>query len=141
MTSPHRSQFRRSVAAGIAVAALAAPVAQAAPIIEPGSGATGPATAAQLRTDAAQAGGAQASTPALTASALRTDAAQAGGATAPAVAPQPIVVEAPPVTTTVVDDGFDWGAAAIGAGVSGALILLAMASVAGVSRVRMRTVR
>jgi len=140
MTSPSRLQFRRSVAAGIAVAALAAPVAQAGPIIDPGSGTAG-AAAAQLRTDAAQAGGAQASPAAVTASSLRTDAAQAGGAEAPAVAPQPIVVEAPPVTTTIVDDGFDWGAAAIGAGVSGALILLAMGSVAGLSRVRMRTVR
>jgi hypothetical protein len=160
MTSPRRSQFHRSLAAGVAAAALAAPAAQAVPSLEPGSGYAGQVgtTAGELRTDAAQAGGAKApalaqsalrtdaaqsggaTAPALAQSALRTDAAQAGGAQAPAVAPEPITIEAPAVTT-IVDDGFNWGSAAIGAGAAGALILLGMASVAGASRVRMRTAR
>jgi hypothetical protein len=142
MTSPRRSQFHRSLAAGVVAVVLAAPAAQAGPILEPGAGDAGPVVApsGELRTDAAQAGGAQA--PAVEQSALRTDAAQAGGAQAPAVAPkpEPIGVEAP-VVTTIVDDGFDWGSAAIGAGAAGALMLLALGSVAGASRVRMRTAR
>jgi hypothetical protein len=141
MTSPRRSQFHRSLAAAVAAAALAAPAAQAAPVLEPGSGYAGEvggATAGELRTDAAQAGGATA--PVLAHLALRTDAAQAAGAQTPAVATEPIAIEAPAVTT-IVDDGFSWGSAAIGAGVAGALILLAMGSFAGASRVRMRTAR
>jgi hypothetical protein len=138
MTSPRRSQLHRSLAVGVAAAALAAPAAQAGPILEPGSGSAGQFGAAvgELRTDAAQAGGAKA--PAVASSAFRTDAAQAAGAEAPAVAPEPIAVEAPAITT-IVDGGFDWGSAAIGAGGGGALILLAMGGLAGVSRIRMRT--
>jgi hypothetical protein len=41
----------------------------------------------------------------------------------------------------VVDDGFDWGAAAIGAGGAGAIALAAIAAFAGSSRARPRTAR
>ena len=41
----------------------------------------------------------------------------------------------------VVDDGFDWGAAAIGAGGAGAIVLAALAAFAGSSRARPRTAR
>jgi hypothetical protein len=85
MTSHRSSQFRRSVAAGLAVAALAAPAAQAAPIRDPGTGDT-PGSAMLDVT--------------------------------------PIETEpAAPVTTTI-DEGFDWGSAAIGAGAAGALLAL-----------------
>jgi hypothetical protein len=67
----------RTLATAIAVVALAAPAAQAAPSIEPGSGVTG----------------------------------------------EPLAAEPPPITTTL-DEGFDWGSAAIGAGGAGALIAL-----------------
>jgi hypothetical protein len=85
MTSPRRSQLRRSIAAGLAVAALAVPAAQAAPIIEPGTGDT-PGSAA------------------LDVTPIETEPAE-------------------PVTITV-DEGFDWGSAAIGAGAAGALLAL-----------------
>ena len=84
MTSHRRSQFRRSLAAGLAVAALAAPAAQAGPIRDPGTGDT------------------------------------PGSAT---IDVTPIETDAAPVTTTI-DDGFDWGSAAIGAGAAGALLAL-----------------
>ena len=85
MTSHRRWKFRRTVAAGLAVAALAAPAAQAAPIRDPALGDTpGPA--------------------AIDVTAIETESA-------------------PPVTTTI-DEGFDWGSAAIGAGGAGALIAL-----------------
>jgi hypothetical protein len=41
----------------------------------------------------------------------------------------------------VVDDSFDWGAAAIGAGGAGAIALAALAAFAGSSRARPRTSR
>jgi hypothetical protein len=85
MTSHRSSHFRRSLAAGLAVAALAAPAAQAGPIIERGTGDT------------------------------------PGSATLDTT---PIETEpAAPVTTTI-DEGFDWGSAAIGAGAAGALLAL-----------------
>jgi hypothetical protein len=99
MTSHRRTQFSRSLAAGLAVAALAAPAAQAAPIIEPGSG----------------------------------DAPLSMGPDTRGLESDP----APAVTTTI-DEGFDWGSAAIGAGAAGAL--LALVSLGGykfVSRERM----
>ena len=67
----------RTIATCVAIAALAAPAAQAAPIIEPGSGS----------------------------------------------APEPVAADSPAVTTTI-DEGLDWGSAAIGAGGAGALIAL-----------------
>jgi hypothetical protein len=82
----------RTLAAAVVVAALAAPAAQAAPIIEPGSGAT----------------------------------------------PEP---SAPAMTTTI-DEGFDWGSAAIGAGGAGAVIaLVALGGFAYSSRGRMTAPR
>jgi hypothetical protein len=85
MTPHHRSQLQRSLAAGLAVAALAAPAAQAAPIRAPESGdaplSLGPDTRG-----------------------LESDPA--------------------PAITTTIDEGFDWGSAAIGAGGAGALIVL-----------------
>jgi hypothetical protein len=85
MTSHRRTHLHRSIAAGLAVAALAAPAAQAAPIRDPGSGDTpGPAAIDVSTLEPAQ---------------------------------------APSVTTTI-DQGFDWGSAAIGAGGAGALIVL-----------------
>ena len=85
MRSHRRSQLQRSLAAGLVAAALAAPAAQAAPILEPGSG----------------------------------DAPLSMG-------PDPRGLEADPspAVTTTIDDGFDWGSAAIGAGGAGALIVL-----------------
>jgi hypothetical protein len=85
MTSHRSSHFRRSLAAGLAVAALAAPAAQASPDRQPGSGDT-PGSAAIDVT---------------------------GIETEPAA----------PVVTTI-DEGFDWGSAAIGAGAAGALLAL-----------------
>jgi hypothetical protein len=85
MTSHRRSQFRRTLAAGLAVAALAAPAAQASPNREPGSGDTPGSAIIDV-------------TP------VETD-------------------QAPPVTTTI-EEGFDWGSAAIGAGAAGALLAL-----------------
>src|SRR5215218_7606738 len=82
MKSHRRSQLQRSFAAGLAVAALAAPAAQAAPTLEPGTGDT------PLSSEAV-----------------------------------PVAPDAPAVTTTI-DEGFDWGSAAIGAGGAGALIVL-----------------
>ena len=79
MRSHRRSQLHRSLAAGLAVAALAAPAAQAAPIREPGTG----------------------------------DAA---------LSTEPVAADSPAITT--IDEGFDWGSAAIGAGGAGALIVL-----------------
>jgi hypothetical protein len=75
MRSHRRSQLLRSLAAGLAVTALAAPAASARPMLDPGSGEAPP-----------------------------TDTA--------------------PVTVAV-DDGIDWGSAAIGAGGAGMLLLLA----------------
>ena len=94
MTANGRKKFTRTLAACTAAAALAAPVAQASPIIDPGSGYASPTS-------------------------------------------DPIVIEGPPVTTTI-DGGFDWGAAAIGAGGAGMLILLSLGGAAHVSRGRTR---
>jgi hypothetical protein len=95
MTSHRSSQLKRSLAAGLAAAALAAPAAQAGPMIEPGSG------------------------------------------EAPPLAP----ADAPAVTTTI-DEGFDWGSAAIGAGGAGALIVLvSLGGLTFASRDRIRTAR
>jgi hypothetical protein len=85
MPSHRRWKLRRSIAAGLAVAALAAPAAQASPDLQPGSGDTPGSAIIDV-------------TPVETGS----DA---------------------PVTVTV-DEGFDWGSAAIGAGVTGALLAL-----------------
>lgn len=51
---------------------------------------------------------------------------------ASSVKSEPIVVATPS------DDGFDWGAAAVGAGAVGGLTLLAAGSFAGAHRVRTR---
>jgi hypothetical protein len=80
MTSHRRSQLQRSLAAGFAVAALAAPAAQAVPTREPGTGDAG--------------------------------------------LPIEPVADDSPTITTMIDDGFDWGSAAIGAGTAGALLAL-----------------
>jgi hypothetical protein len=80
MTSHRRTQFSRSLAAGLAVAALATPAAQASPMLEPGTGDT-------------------------------------------ALSTEPAAADSPTITTTI-DEGFDWGSAAIGAGGAGALIVL-----------------
>lgn len=93
MTSHPRSQFHRSLAAGLAVAALAAPAAQAAPIREPGTGDT----------------------------ALSTEPA----------------ADSPAITTTI-DEGFDWGSAAIGAGGAAAVLLLSAAGASTLSSRRHR---
>jgi hypothetical protein len=85
MTKFRRSQLRRSLAAGLAVAALAAPTVQAYPMREPGTGDTPGSAIIDV-------------TPVETGS----DA---------------------PVTTTI-DNGFDWGSAAIGAGAAGAVLAL-----------------
>ena len=53
----------------------------------------------------------------------------------PAVKPAPIVAAAPS------DDGFDWGAAGVGAGAVGGLFLIAAGSFAGAYRVRTRVAR
>ena len=85
MTFHRRLQFRRTLAAGIAVAALAAPAAQAVPTREPGTGDTpGPAI----------------------------------------VDPNEVVEDRGRPVTTTIDEGFDWGSAAIGAGAAGALLAL-----------------
>jgi hypothetical protein len=85
MTSHRRSQFRRSLAAGLAVAALAAPATHASPMREPGSGEKpGPTT----------------------------------------IDVTPIETEPVAPITTTIDEGFDWGSAAIGAGAAGALLAL-----------------
>ncbi len=85
MKSHRRTHLQRSIAAGLAAAALAAPAAQAAPILEPGTQDT-PGSAA------------------IDVSGLESQ-------------------QAPPVTTTI-DQGFDWGSAAIGAGGAAALVVL-----------------
>ena len=106
MKSHRRSQLQRSLAAGLAVAALAAP-AQAAPILEPGSGDTPQSSGAELR----------------------------------GLEPEPVTADSPAVTTTI-DDGFDWGSAAIGAGGAGALIVLvSLGGLAYASRGRMPVAR
>jgi hypothetical protein len=97
MTSHRRSQLQRSLAAGLAAAALAAPAAQAGPIVEPGSGGVPPSMGPDTR-------------------GLEADPA--------------------PAVTTTIDEGFDWGSAAIGAGGAGMLILLALAGSAQVNRAR-----
>ena len=75
------------------------------------------------------------------AAALAAPAAQASPAleqgSDPGPATDPIVVEAPPVTPTI-DDGFDWGAAALGAGGAGMVLLLSLGGAAQVSRSRAR---
>lgn len=91
MTSHRRSQLQRSLAAGLAAAAIAAPAVQAAPIIEPGSG-SGP---------------------------------QSAGADVPAV-------------TTTIDEGFDWGSAAIGAGGAAAVLLVGAAGASALTPRRHR---
>jgi hypothetical protein len=85
MTSHRSSQLRRSLAAGLAVAALAAPAAQASPDRQPGSGDT-PGTAA--------------------------------------IDVTPIETQPGAPVVTTIDEGFDWGSAAIGAGAAGALLAL-----------------
>jgi hypothetical protein len=69
----------------------------------------------------------------------------AGALAAPAAVAQPIDngpspdagKTSPPVVRSI-DDGFDWGSAAIGAGAAGALIIVTAAGVAYVSRDRPR---
>ena len=53
----------------------------------------------------------------------------------PTVKPAPIVAAAPS------DDGFDWGAAGVGAGAVGGLFLISAGSFAGAYRVRTRLAR
>jgi hypothetical protein len=54
---------------------------------------------------------------------------------APTVKSEPIVLATPS------DDGFDWGAAGVGAGAVGGLALIAIGSFAGAYRVRTRVAR
>jgi hypothetical protein len=69
----------------------------------------------------------------------------AGALAAPAAVAQPIADPQPsepapsdtPVVRTI-DEGFDWGSAAIGAGGAGAAIVLSLGGLALVSRDRMR---
>jgi hypothetical protein len=99
MTSHRRWKFRRSVAAGLAVAALAVPAAQASPIRDPGAGDTpGPA----------------------------------------AIDVTPVETESAPAVTTLIDEGFDWGSAAIGAGGAAAVLLLGAAGASALSALRHR---
>lgn len=77
MPAHHRSFAKRSLGLAVAAAMLAAPVAHASPMLEPGSGDASPL-------------------------------------------PDP----RPPSVTTTIDQGFDWGSAAIGAGSAGALLVL-----------------
>ena len=90
--SPH---FARTIATGLAAAAIAAPAAQANPAREPGSGYAGPVQGTGERVDA-------------------------------------------PAVVTTIDEGFDLGSAAIGAGGAGMLILLSLGGTAHVSRARAR---
>jgi hypothetical protein len=85
MTSHRRSQVRRSLAAAVAIAALAAPAGHAAPIRDPGTGDT-PGSAL--------------------------------------IDPKEVVEDQGTPVTTTIDEGFDWGSAAIGAGAAGALLAL-----------------
>jgi hypothetical protein len=54
---------------------------------------------------------------------------------APSVKPEPVVAVAPS------NDGFDWGAAGVGAGAVGGLALVAAGSFAGAYRIRTRVAR
>ena len=54
---------------------------------------------------------------------------------APTATSEPIVVASP------TDDGFDWGAAGVGAGAVGGLALIAIGTFAGAYRVRTRVAR
>jgi hypothetical protein len=55
--------------------------------------------------------------------------------------PTPTPTPAPAVVTAPSDDGFDWGAAGVGAGAVGGLFLIAAGSCAGAYRVRTRVAR
>jgi len=52
-------------------------------------------------------------------------------------APETVPAESRPATT-IVDEGFDWGSAAIGAGGAGALIVLSLAGGSHVAGIRTR---
>src|SRR5260370_98308 len=54
----------------------------------------------------------------------------------PATPPAATVAPAPAVTQTIADDGFDWGAAAVGAGGAGAVLLLTAAGASAVGHRR-----
>jgi hypothetical protein len=95
MTSHRRSQVRRSLAAAVAIAALAAPAGHAAPIRDPGTGDT-PGSAL--------------------------------------IDPKEVVEDQGTPVTTTIDEGFDWGSAAIGAGGAAAALLLSAAGASAVSR-------
>jgi hypothetical protein len=74
------------------------------------------------------------------AAALAAPAAQASpniepGSGSAGPASNPIEFDEPTVTTTV-DEGFDWGSAAIGAGGASALLLLSLGGAAQVARAR-----
>jgi hypothetical protein len=105
--SVHHHRLARTVAGALAVTALAAPAAVARPAPEDAAVAH-PAPAAAVfdseRADAA---------PVIV---YRSDAS------------------APAVATRTVDDGFDWGAAAIGAGAAAAALLLAAGGAGALSR-------
>jgi hypothetical protein len=92
MPSHRRSQLQRTLAAGLAAAALAAPAAHAVPNIEPNTGNASPSA-------------------------------------------EP--VPGPPTVTTI-DQGFDWGSAAIGAGGAATVLLLGAAGASAVSPRRHR---
>jgi hypothetical protein len=87
MPSHRRSQLQRTLAAGLAAAALAAPAAHAVPNNEPNAGLAPPPT-------------------------------------------EP--VPGPPAVTTI-DQGFDWGSAAIGAGGAATVLLLGAAGASAAS--------
>jgi hypothetical protein len=55
--------------------------------------------------------------------------------------PTPTPKPAPSVAATPSDDGFDWGAAGVGAGAVGGLLFIAAGSFAGAYRVRTRVAR
>lgn len=100
--SPHRF-ITKSLVAGLAAVALAAPVASAA----------GPAPRSPLTHEQQQ------PAPAVTSQERQVLASRGQGS--PEQAPKPT----PPVVSS--DSGFDWGSAAIGAGIAGGVTLLVVA--------------
>jgi hypothetical protein len=125
--SPAR-RARLVVAVGLAGLALAAPSAMARPDFAGTSPNAASAAASQvdLRSPDAQDAATQAAGPQTSSLAGTTDATPA---------PTPA---AAPAAGKSADDGFDWGSAGIGAGVSGALILMASAGAVATQRRRTR---
>ena len=77
----------------------------------------------------------------LAAGALAAPTAFASPASEPGSVSGPVTAE-PPVVVRTVDDGFDWGSAAIGAGTGGAVIVLvSLGGFAYISRARVPAAR